>query len=161
MGGRHMPAEHLPTPATIQADDMIAVNGSPDRNRGGSLDDGFWCRLTEATERLMNSRDQWGELIRLDLIASNIGGDDLGGEFGRLLVGHFRAPQLDWQRTIAGRSKAKINVGDNSTPDRCANRQALRPRLRTDSRQLARANVAGPRMNSRASNYGLLSVALP
>jgi hypothetical protein len=73
MGGRHMPAEHLPTPATIQADDMIAVNGSPDRNRGGSLDDGFWCRLTEATERLMNSRDQWGELIRLDLIASNIG----------------------------------------------------------------------------------------
>ena len=70
MGGRHMPAEHLPFPAAIQADDIIAVNGSPDRNRRGSLDDGFCCRLTEATESLMDGRDQDGELIRWDLIRS-------------------------------------------------------------------------------------------
>jgi hypothetical protein len=53
-----MPAEHLPAPAAIQAHDMIVVNGSPDGNRRGSLDDGFCCGLAEATEGLINGRDQ-------------------------------------------------------------------------------------------------------
>jgi hypothetical protein len=29
-----VPLEHLPAPAAIQADDIIAMNGSPDRHRG-------------------------------------------------------------------------------------------------------------------------------
>ena len=36
----------------------------------------------------MDGRDQRRQLIGRDLIASNIGGDDLRGEFGRLLIGH-------------------------------------------------------------------------
>jgi hypothetical protein len=91
MSGRHMPAEHLPAPTAIQADDMIVVNGSPHRHCRGSLDQGF-CRFAETTEGLMNGRDQRRELIRRDQIASNIGGDDLGGEFGRLFIGHRLVP---------------------------------------------------------------------
>jgi hypothetical protein len=87
-----MPAEHLPAPTAIQANDVITMNGSPDRNRRGSLDDGFCCRFTEATESLMDGRDQSGELIRRDLIASNIRADDHRDEFGRLLIGHRLVP---------------------------------------------------------------------
>lgn len=84
---REMAAERLPTPTTIQADDVITLNGSPNGNRRGSLGDGF-CRFAEADKRRMDGRDQGGELIRLDLIASNIGGDDFDSEFGRPLIGH-------------------------------------------------------------------------
>jgi hypothetical protein len=41
-------------------------------------------------------------LVGSDLIPPDISGDDLRGEFGRLLVGHFRVPQLDRQPTIPG-----------------------------------------------------------
>jgi hypothetical protein len=87
-----MPAQHLPAPAAIQADDVIVLNGSADRNCGGSLDDGFCGRFAELTEGLMNGRDQRRQLIGWDLIAPNVGGDDLGGEFGRLLIGHHLVP---------------------------------------------------------------------
>ena len=83
-----MPSEHLAFPAAIQADDIIAVNGSPDGNRRGSLDDGFRCELPEVGERRMDSRDQRRQLIGWDLIASNISADDFRGEFGWLLIGH-------------------------------------------------------------------------
>ena len=87
-----MPAEHLPAPAAIQADDMIVVNGSPDRNCGCSRTLGFRRRFAELSECLMDRGDQNGELIRLDLIAPNIGGDDRRHEFGRLLIGHRLVP---------------------------------------------------------------------
>jgi len=34
MAGSDMPPEHLAAPAAFEADDIIAVNGSPDRHRG-------------------------------------------------------------------------------------------------------------------------------
>ena len=54
-----MPPKHLPAPAAIQADDIIVVNGSPDRNRRGSLDNGFWrvCRDHRAPDG--RSRSRW------------------------------------------------------------------------------------------------------
>jgi hypothetical protein len=92
-----MPAQHLPAPPAIQADNIVAVNGSPDRHRRGSLDKGFCCGLTEVGQRVMDGRDKGPELVGWDLIASNIGGDDLRCEFGRLLVGH-RSPLSGQQR---------------------------------------------------------------
>jgi hypothetical protein len=60
---RHqVPAEHLPAPAAIEANDMIAVNGSPDGNGGGPLGDRFRL-FPESPERLMDGRDQAGELV--------------------------------------------------------------------------------------------------
>ena len=103
MGGRHMPTQHLPAPAAIQADDMIAMNGSPDGNSRGSLDDGFSRRLTEFPERLMDGRDQGGELVGRELIASNIGGDNFRGEVGLLRIGHRSVPpSFEPQDTIPG-----------------------------------------------------------
>jgi hypothetical protein len=77
MGGRQMPAQHAALLPTIQAHDITAVNGSPNGNRRGSPNDGFWRRSTELSERLMNGRDQGAELIRRELVASEIRADDL------------------------------------------------------------------------------------
>lgn len=87
-----MPAQHLPAPAAVHTDHVIVVNGSSDRNCGGSRSLGFYRRFTKTGERMMYSRDQGRKLIRLDLIASNIGGDDLRGEFGRLCIRHRVGP---------------------------------------------------------------------
>jgi hypothetical protein len=58
MAGRQMPSDHQAAPTTFQADDIIAMNGSPDRHCGSSLAAGFWWLFTETCEGLMNSRDQ-------------------------------------------------------------------------------------------------------
>jgi len=98
-----MPAEHLAAPAAIQADDVIVVHGSPDRHRRNSLGGGFCCRLTEATESVMHCRDQGGELVGRELIASNIGGDNFRGEVGLLRIGHRSVPpSFEPQDTIPG-----------------------------------------------------------
>lgn len=94
MSSREMPAKHAARPTAIQADDMIALNRSPDRHRWNSVDDGFCGRFTKTTESLMDGRYQCGELIGPDQITSQIGADDLHGEFsigrcGRRFVGHF------------------------------------------------------------------------
>jgi hypothetical protein len=52
--GSEMPFEHLTTPATIEADDIIAMNGLPDLDGRCPLDPRFGYRFTEADERLMN-----------------------------------------------------------------------------------------------------------
>jgi hypothetical protein len=83
-----MASEHAAGKAAFETNNEISLNGSPDRNRRGSLDDGFCCGFAEATESVMHCREQGGELIRLDLIASQIRGDDLRCEFGRLLIRH-------------------------------------------------------------------------
>jgi uncharacterized protein (DUF2236 family) len=94
-----VPAKHLPPPAAFQAYDIVAANGSPDRHRRGSLGlDGFsW--FTEAGKRLVYSRDQRGDLVRPDLIAPNVCGDNLRGEFsidrlGWLFVRHVILPSV-------------------------------------------------------------------
>ena len=57
MAGREMAIEHLAAPATIEADDIIAMNGLPDWDGGCPLNLRFGCRFTEADECLMNGRD--------------------------------------------------------------------------------------------------------
>jgi hypothetical protein len=51
MAGREMAFEHLAAPATIEADDIIAMNGLPDWDGGCPLNLRFGCRFTEADER--------------------------------------------------------------------------------------------------------------
>jgi hypothetical protein len=57
MAGREMPSKHLPAPAAFEANDIIAVDGSPDRDGGNSLSVEFGYRFTNGCEGLMNSRD--------------------------------------------------------------------------------------------------------
>jgi hypothetical protein len=56
MAGREMPSKHLAAPAAFQKNDVIAMNGSPDRHCESSLFVGFSARFTEADERLINGR---------------------------------------------------------------------------------------------------------
>jgi len=63
MSGREMPLEHLAAPAAFQANDVIAMNRSPDRDGRCPLDLAFGCRFSEGDERPMNGRDQGHELI--------------------------------------------------------------------------------------------------
>jgi hypothetical protein len=105
VGGPKMAADHFPSPPAFDANDVIALNGSPDRNRRGSLDRSFLRRPAEVGERLMNGRNQGAELLGRDLISSDIRGHDFRSEFsigrcGRLLVGHLLSPHSDRQLTI-------------------------------------------------------------
>jgi hypothetical protein len=54
MAGCEMAFEHLAAPATIAADDIIAMNGLPDWYGGCPLYLRFGCGFTEVDERLMN-----------------------------------------------------------------------------------------------------------
>jgi hypothetical protein len=67
-----MPTNHASFPAAFQTNDIIAVNGSPDRNRRGSLGGGFADWLSQFGERLMNGRNQGWKLVGHDRIASKI-----------------------------------------------------------------------------------------
>ena len=53
MAGNEMPSEHLATPAAFQANDIIPMNRSPDRDGRCPLSLGFGCRFSEADERPM------------------------------------------------------------------------------------------------------------
>jgi hypothetical protein len=64
----------------MQANDIIAMNGLPDRHGGCPLAC-FGRGFTEADERLMNGRDQRPELVGPDLVSPNISCDDVGREF--------------------------------------------------------------------------------
>ena len=57
MAGRDMPPEHLAAPPAFEADDIIAVNRSTDRDGGCPLSVEFGYRFTNGCEGLMNSRD--------------------------------------------------------------------------------------------------------
>jgi hypothetical protein len=57
MAGGEMPSDHLAAPAAFEANDVIEMDGSPDRHCGSPLPVGFCRRFTEADERLMDSRD--------------------------------------------------------------------------------------------------------
>jgi hypothetical protein len=81
MAGSEMPSEHLAAPAALQANDIIAVNGSPGRDGGCPLTPGFGCRFSESSQCLMNGRDQRPELVGRDLVLPNIGDDNRGSEF--------------------------------------------------------------------------------
>jgi hypothetical protein len=76
-----MPPEHLAAPPAFKADDIIAMNGSPDLHGWGPLSVGFGYRFSECRERLMDGRDQRRELVGGDLVAANIRGDNRRSEF--------------------------------------------------------------------------------
>src|SRR6266498_878358 len=92
-----MAADHLTSPTAIYAHDVIALNGSPERHCWSSFDDGFGRRLAEVTQSLMDSRDQGRKLVGRNLVALQIGADDLHSEVSigrcsRRFVGHFGSP---------------------------------------------------------------------
>jgi hypothetical protein len=49
-----MPPQREAAPSTFKANDIIAINRSPDRHGGGSLSLDFGCRFSESVERLMD-----------------------------------------------------------------------------------------------------------
>jgi hypothetical protein len=57
MAGSEMASEHLAAPPTFEANDIIAMNGSPDRDGGYLLSVEFGYRFPETGERLMDGRD--------------------------------------------------------------------------------------------------------
>jgi len=76
-----MPFEHLAALAAFQANDIIAMNGLPDRDGGYPLSVEFGYRFPETGERLMHGRDQRSEAIGPDLVATHVSGDDRRSEF--------------------------------------------------------------------------------
>jgi hypothetical protein len=81
MAGRDMPSEHLAAPPTFQTNDIIPVNGSPDRDGRCLLISDFWHRFSEANERMINGRNQGRQLVGPDLVSPNVGGDNRRSEF--------------------------------------------------------------------------------
>jgi hypothetical protein len=57
VAGGKMPPEHLAAPATFKANDIIVIDGSPDRDGGYPLFVEFDCGFTESCEGLMYGRD--------------------------------------------------------------------------------------------------------
>jgi len=81
MAACQMPPQRQAAPAAFEANDIIAVNRSPDRYGGRPLSLGFGCWFSERGKRPMHSRDQHPELIGPDLVSPNVRGDDVGREF--------------------------------------------------------------------------------
>jgi hypothetical protein len=100
-----MPLEHLAAPAAFQADHVVPMSGSPDRDGGRQFGSGFGCRFSEANERPMHGRDQGRQLVGCYLVSPNVSGDDIGRQFSiercrRLFVGHFGSPCSNQHNTM-------------------------------------------------------------
>jgi hypothetical protein len=73
-----MPAEHLAAISAFEANDMVALYRSPDRDRRHQRGRRRRRRaLDEATERAMHRRNQSRNLINADTILRDITPDDL------------------------------------------------------------------------------------
>jgi hypothetical protein len=70
-----MASEHFSSVATIQANDVIVVHGSPHRY---SRCENFLClnRLSEVTQRVMNCGDQVRKLLWSQGVVPNVAADD-------------------------------------------------------------------------------------
>ena len=70
-----MPLEHFSSIATIQANDIIVVYGSPHRY---SRCENFLCLngLSEVTQRVMNCGDQVRKLLWSQRVVPNVAADD-------------------------------------------------------------------------------------
>ena len=78
MSDADMPAEHLAEKPTLEANDMVALNRSPDRDSRHQRGRRRRGRaLAEATERAMHRRYQTRNLINADTILRDITPDDL------------------------------------------------------------------------------------
>ena len=81
MACSEMPSEHLTPQTAFQANDIIAMHRSPDRDGSCPLTPGFGCGFSEPRERPIDGRDQFSELVGPDLVSSNIRGDDVSRQF--------------------------------------------------------------------------------
>src|SRR5260370_30800151 len=70
-----MPSKHFSSIATIQANDIIVVHGSPHRYSRG---ENFLCLngLSEVTERVMNCGDQGRKLVWYQRVWHHVAADD-------------------------------------------------------------------------------------
>ena len=70
-----VPLEHFSSIATIQANDIIVVHGSPHRY---SRCENFLCLngLSEVTQRVMNCGDQVRKLLWFQRVVPNVAADD-------------------------------------------------------------------------------------
>ena len=70
-----VPLEHFSSIATIQANDIIVVHGSPHRY---SRCENFLCLngLSEVNQRVMNCADQVRKLLRSQRVVPNVAADD-------------------------------------------------------------------------------------
>lgn len=91
-----MPAQHLAAKPTFEANDMVALHRSLDRDRRLQRDR---CRraLAEATERAMHCRNQSRNLIDGDTILRDITTDDLRNQdrinlLRTAVIGHIFCP---------------------------------------------------------------------
>ena len=101
MGDAEMPAEHPAAISALEADDMVVLHRSPDRDCGRRRGRRRRrCALAEATERAMHRRNEARELIEADSILRDIATDDprnqeeincLRGTF----INHIFYPTLD------------------------------------------------------------------
>src|SRR4051794_1676833 len=91
MPGAQVPAQHLALPAAFKADHRVALYRAADRHGGGqrALRLG---RLAEAVESAVHRIDQFGDLLRRDVMVRNVAGDNLGDEvrIGALILCLFR-----------------------------------------------------------------------
>jgi hypothetical protein len=75
MSRADVPLQHFPSIATIQANDIIVMHGSPHRY---SRCENFLCLngLSEATQRVMNCGDQVRKLLWSQRVVPNVAADD-------------------------------------------------------------------------------------
>ena len=99
MSGGHMPTKRLAAPPAFQTNNVIAPDRLPYRNSGCPWAGRFRFGFTETAERLMNGRNQSGDLVSHDLISTKICGHNSRGEFpigryARLVVWHPYSPRV-------------------------------------------------------------------
>jgi|HubBroStandDraft_6_1064221.scaffolds.fasta_scaffold83442_4 hypothetical protein len=98
-----MASEHFSSVATIQANDVIVVHGSPHRY---SRCENFLClnRLSEVTQRVMNCGDQVRKLLWSQGVVPNVAADDHSrGMWVGLFAIHdhpFARSWLSWLTTM-------------------------------------------------------------
>jgi hypothetical protein len=114
-----MPPERQAAPAAFEANNIIVVKRSPDRNAGRPLTLGLGCRFSEPDARLMNGRYQRRELVGGDFVLTKVRADNRRREFSIdrcewWSVGHFVSPCPDRQNTMP-RKKRNDELGSPSS----------------------------------------------
>jgi hypothetical protein len=93
-----MPAQRLAAKPAFEADDMVVLHRSPDRDRRRQRDGGRHRRaLAKAGKRAMHHRNQSRNLINGDIILRDITPDDLRNQAEinprDVFIGHDLVPQ--------------------------------------------------------------------
>ena len=98
-----MPEQHQAAKPAFEADDMLVLHRSPDRNRRRQgLGRGHRRIRAETTERAVHRCNQPRELIHADTVLRDLTTDDLGDQDGvdflcTAVIGHIFCPNVvDW-----------------------------------------------------------------